>query len=202
MLSCCILSIAVCTDTFFAAMGCAASGIQIRKRYSILISLTGTLILAVSLAGSAFLSSLLPPLLLRAGGSLLLAVMGISQILRNGFASLFKNGRQICLHFKDLALMIQICLDETKADADGSKTLNFRETCLFSIALSLDSIVTGLGAGLTPVQFLPCLLLCFSLGILSVLLGCRLGQLSRKKLGLSWIGGVFLLLLALMRLLL
>ena len=194
-----LLAAAVCMDTCFAAMGCSMSGIRIPKRCAAIISATGSLFLAVSLLCAQLLSHLLPESVFRVAGAAVLFLIGGIQLTKQGLTAWFRAHPP---HFKRhaLGLVIEICFDETLADADGSKTLSIREAVTFSAALSLDSLASGLGAGIPTAWIFPCILLTLLLGFFLTLLGTFLGRKCRAR-RLEWLGGVMLLALALCRLL-
>lgn len=195
-----LLAAAVCMDTYFAAMGCTMAGIRIPRRYSLLVSGIGTGVLGLSFALSSLLQGLLPGVIFRLGGALLLAAMGLWSIAKAAIPALFEGGRSIRIRFKGLELAVQIAFDETKADQDGSKSLNFREAAAFSTAMSLDSLVSGMGAALCGKERVFCLFVCFLLGVAAVLLGISTGNCGKRTPCPSWIGGAMLLLLSILRL--
>lgn len=195
MLKACLLAAAVCMDTFFAAMGCRMSGIHIPKRCAALISLVGTVFLGVSLLGGALLADRLPVGLCRYGGAVLLAIIGLIQLLKECLTAILRNRRQP-IRRRALGLVFDICLDETAADTDGSKVLGLAETPAFAAAMSLDSLASGVGAGLQGVSIPVCLILTLVLGFVLTVCGNRAGKLNKQY---SWLGGVMLLVLAVYR---
>ena len=199
MFQACLLAVAVCMDAFFAVMGCSMSGIHIPKRCALLISMIGTIFLAVSLSGGVFLTGILPETLLKYGGCILLAVLGLIQVMKEGFSAFIQKRKP---HFrrKALGLVIEICFDETVADTDGSKILSLQETPAFAMAMSVDSLLSGLGAGVQR-QFIPlCLVLTFVIGFVLILFGTYAGKHFRNRFRMKWLGGVMLILLAVCRL--
>lgn len=188
-------------DTLFAAMGCSMSGITIPKRCALLVSAVGTAFLGVSLFCSGLLTRYLPPAVSRYGGCIVLLAMGTAQLCKGLFHAYFERKKRMCLYWKGIGIVIQICLDETKADTDGSKSLSLRESAAFSAALSLDSLASGLGAGISQACILPCLLLTFLLGFAVTVSGSCLGRVCRKHHSCSWAGAILLILLGLSRLL-
>ena len=82
------------------------------------------------------------------------------------------------------------------------EVLTAREALYLAAALSLDSLVSGFGAGLDLRH--PGILLCctFFLHLAAVGGGCALGRklAHRQELNISWLGGAMLILLALLRL--
>lgn len=200
MLRACLLALAVCTDTFFAAMSCSMSGITIPRRCAALVSLVGTAFLAASLFSGELLTGLLPPQICRMGGCILLCLMGGIQLCKGLLHTLLEKRESMCLHCKGIGLVIRIYLDETSADADGSKKLSMGEAAAFAAALSLDSLVSGLGAGIPAHLIVPCLALTLLLGFAVILTGAYVGRRCQKESRLTWIGGCLLLLLGLSRL--
>ncbi len=194
-----LLALAVCMDTFFAAMGCSIGGISIPKRCALLISAVGTAFLCLSLFSAQILSRILPEQIFRCAGFGILFLLGSSQIMKEMLTVLFRKHRPHW-NWKALGLVIDICFDETLADTDHSKTLSIREAAAYSAALSLDSLASGLGAGIQSDDIPCCLLLTFCAGFLLTLLGSRAGNIFHSKKNLSWLGGILLLILAFCRL--
>jgi putative sporulation protein YtaF len=199
MLRACLLAAAVCMDTLFAAMGCSMSGIAVPKRCAAVISVVGSVFLGISLLGGQVLASLLPEAVCKYGGAAVLCGIGGVQLMKEVLQALFR-ARKPHIRRKALGLVIDICFDETLADADGSKTLSIGEAVTFAAALSLDSLASGLGAGVEPLWILPCMGMTLVLGFALTMLGAEIGKHCGKR-HLQWIGGVMLLVLAGCRLL-
>lgn len=196
-----LLALAVSVDTLFAAMGCRMQGIIIPRRCMLLISLVGTGMLGLSLGFGAMLRPFLPEVIFRCGGGTLLLVLGFVQTIKELCARFAAHERSMCLHCRGIGLVIRIYFDETAADADGSKILSIPEAFAFSAALSLDSLVSGMGAGL-PASAMPLtLILTFLLGLCAVAVGAALGRQSLRKSRFSCLGGILLMVLGLIRLL-
>ena len=199
MFQACLLAFAVCMDTFFGAISCTVSGILIPKKCALFISFVGTVFLSASLFSAQVLMQILPALFFKSVGFVILFLLGSSQIMKELLKAVFKKHRPHW-NWKALGLVIDICFDETLADTDNSKTLSMREAAAYSAALSLDSLASGIGAGIQK-PFIPvCLLLTLCAGFLLTLLGCRIGRNCHTKKNLSWLGGVMLLILAFCRL--
>ena len=199
MLRACLLAAAVCMDTVFAAMGCSMSGIAVPKRCAAVISIIGSVFLGISLLGGQVLASFLPETVCKYGGAAVLCGIGSVQLMKEGLQALFR-ARKPHIRRKALGLVIEICFDETLADADGSKTLSVGEAVTFAAALSLDSLASGLGAGVETLWILPCMGMTLVLGFALTMLGVEIGKHCGKR-HLQWLGGVMLLLLAVCRLL-
>ena len=142
---------------------------------------------------------ILPVKFFQYAGFAILFLLGSSQIMKEMLKAVFQK-HQPHWNWKALGLVIDICFDETLADTDHSKTLSVRETFAYSAALSLDSLASGLGAGIQKTEIPFCLFLTFCAGFLLTLLGCKIGKSCRFRKNLSWLGGVMLLILAFCRL--
>jgi len=199
MLPACLLALAVCMDTFFSAISCTVSGISIPKKCALLISFTGTAFLGISLFSAQLLMQILPVRFFQYIGFTILFLLGSSQIMKEMLKAVFKK-HPPHWNWKALGLVIDICFDETLADTDHSKTLSMQEAFAYSAALSLDSLASGLGAGIQKTYIPLCLFLTFCAGFLLTLLGCKIGKLCHTQKNLFWLGGVLLLILAFLRL--
>ena len=199
MLESCLLAFAVCMDTFLASVGCSLHGIQIPKRCALLISIVGTVFLSISLFSAELLSRILPETFFRYAGFSILFLLGSSQIMKECLTAVFQKHRPHW-NWKALGLVIDICFDETLADTDHSKTLSLKEAAAYAAALSLDSLASGLGAGIAREYILICLLLTFCAGFFLTMLGTKMGKIFHTKKYVSWLGGVLLLILAFCRL--
>ena len=97
--------------------------------------------------------------------------MGSITLMKEGMKTFFRTHPHI--RRKAMGLVIDICFDETLADADNSKTLSMKEALTFSAAMSLDSLASGLGAGLMPEGIPLCLVLTLLLGYVLTVAGCH-----------------------------
>ena len=104
------------------------------------------------------------------------------------------------IHRHAWGLVIDICFDETAADADGNKILGWSETAAFAAALSVDSLVSGLGAGIENSAVPLCLGMTALLGLCFTILGGILGERLRRRPQCGWLGGIVLIVLAILRL--
>ena len=93
--------------------------------------------------------------------------------------------------------------DPPEADRDASNTLSSAEAASLAVAMSLDGLAVGFGAGMGNAS--PVLVLLFSLLLTAaaVMGGSALGNrvAARLRHDLSWVGGALLLLLAAIKLL-
>lgn len=120
-------------------------------------------------------------------------------MLKTAFKS--RRKRQLTFACSGFSFVLDIYMDETKADMDFNKRLSVKEGLYLAIALSLDSLVSGIACagGIDH----PCsLLLCsFMIGGSVLLAGIKIGNVWGKieRWNLSWISGIVFLILAFTR---
>lgn len=109
--------------------------------------------------------------------------------------------KHLDFHMFDLCFLLTVYADPNKADADRGGILSAKEACSLGIALSIDSMAAGIGAGIaaTPVAF-P-VLFAFLLGVTAIGTGVFLGNrvAARYSLDFSWVGGLLLILLSVLK---
>ena len=101
-----------------------------------------------------------------------------------------------------LNFILQVYADPQTADADGSQSLSPGEALSLGIALSLDSLAAGLGAGLTRANPLLGAAIVAVLTIIAIGIGGKLGGKLAGVLtrDISWLSGGLLILLAVLQL--
>lgn len=207
MLESILLVSSLCIDSFVASIAYGTSKIQIPKLSAIIINLVCTSTLACSLFIGSIVKNFLPGKLPIILGFLLLMALGIYRLFECIFKSYIskKSKTDTPLTFKifDFNFVLEVYADETKADFDKSKCLNSKEAFYLALALSLDSIAVGFGSSLVSINYIQVLILCFIIGLLAVSIGVFLGHKFAEKLHfeLSWLSGVLLIVLALIRVL-
>lgn len=207
MLESLLLVSSICIDSFVASIAYGTSKIRIPPLSTIIINLVCTITLACSLFMGSVFKSFLPGNLPMILGFLLLMIIGIYRL----FEYIFKASISKCsnsdkpLTFKifDFQFVLQVYANEIKADFDNSKCLNIKESFYLALALSLDSLAVGFGSSLCNINYLQVLTLCFIIGILSVSIGVFIGRKFAQKLHfeLSWLSGLLLIILAILRVL-
>lgn len=195
MIKALLLIVAICIDGFAAALGIGSAGIKIPFRSSLIISFIGTIFLTCSIAFADLLRAFIPDGVCRIISFVLLLTLGLFNLFQNYFKSLInRKGTQ---KTNPAALFF----DGTAADTDNSKSISPRESFALSIALSADSLITGIGAGLVKVN-LPLLGTgVFLTGLLSISAGYHLGRkiVSSFNINLGWLCGTILIVLAFIR---
>lgn len=134
-----------------------------------------------------------------------MCLFGIYYLFDSMVKNYVKNNRdsnkKLKIKFSDLNFIIDICIDETKADVDHSKILSPKEALYLSMALSLDSLAIGLGSSLGNVNYMQIIVLSLISDFVFVYAGAYVGRkfVEKSKLSLSWLSGIILIVLAVMR---
>ncbi|MCH5194006.1 MAG: manganese efflux pump [Oscillospiraceae bacterium] len=186
-----LLVIAVCTDCFAASLGIGSAGIRIPFRSAVIISLVGTVSLSVSVAFAGTLKLAVPGGLCSAISFILLLGLGLFNLFQNFWRDI------ICKRSKK-GDPVRMFFDGASADTDGSKSISAKEALVLSAALSADSVVTGISAGLGSISLPLLSAMSFAAGLLSVTAGERLGRkiVSSFNINLGWLCGAVLIILA------
>lgn len=205
MLPALLLVIAVCIDAFATSITYGIGKIKIPFTSALIISITGTSFLACSLFFARVLSGFINPKTCLIISATLLISFGVINLFQNTIKSYLrkhKGRKNVRFSLFDVSFVIDIFLDDTKADADNSKHLSSGEALALAIALSIDSLATGFSAGLSINNFWIPVVLSLVIGLIAITSGCMIGQrISRKSsINLSWISGVALIVLALSKL--
>ncbi|NLK23017.1 MAG: sporulation membrane protein YtaF [Clostridiales bacterium] len=197
-----LLIASVCIDAFIASMAYGTSKIKIPFTSSLLISFIGSFMLGISLFMGSFLKDFLPEKISIFFSFSVLMIIGIYKLFEGLFKAFIRKGRKTDrpLKFKifDINFVLQVYADEVKADFDKSKTLTLKEAFYLSIALSFDSLATGIAGSALIDSYILTIFLCFVMGIILIYVGVFIGtKLSEKtNLDLSWLSGFLLMLLA------
>ena len=185
-----LLITAVSVDGFVSAISISSAGIKIPFRSAAVISLIGTLFLGTAVFFSDMIAEYIPQNICRGISSLLLAILGIFNLM-HGIIS----GKS---HAENCPEAVKLYFDGTKADKDLSKSISCTEAVFLAAALSADSLVTGLGAGLDGISFIPLILWSVVVGVISICGGAYIGRhvVFTGRINLQWIGGILLIMLA------
>lgn len=202
-----LLVSALSLDAFAASFAFGVEKIRVPFSSAVVISVVCSAMLTISLFFGSFVKPWLPPGTAAAIGFLILFSLGLTRL----FDSAIKRAiRKSCSHMADFQFkllnfhfLLRIYADSTEADVNKSKTLSATEASSLAIALSLDGLATGFGAGITEAGYIEVVFFSLLVGLLAVILGCRLGgRLSQKSsLDLTWFGGLMLIFLAVMKIL-
>lgn len=200
--------LALCTDSFGASLAYGTSRTQVSWGKVLLLNAICSGCLGLSLGAGAFFKALVPEGIARAVCFFCLFSLGSVKLLDSGIRSWIR--RRSCFepqgcsfHFSlsGLKVLIRLYADPAAADADGSRSLGWRETVGLGLAMSIDSLAAGMMAAYLFVPPLMAAVLSFITGTCLMEAGLWLGRraASRWKCDLSWAGGLMLMGLAVMQ---
>ncbi len=190
MLKTILLILAVSADSFAAAAAIGSAGIKLPVRSGAVISVTGTAALAASVILADMAGGLIPKGICRVISSALLILLGLANLLHGRLRKLSESRNK----------EPSVFFDGRKADMDNSKSISCKEGFLLSAALSADSFVTGISAGLGEINLPFLILMSLVIGYISVAAGVFIGRrlIYTGNVDLQWLGGVILIIVALM----
>ena len=193
---------AVSIDSLTAGLTYGTQRVQIKlPAYLILVCIPAAFVTAANRIGS-YLFLLLPKTALPFLSFTLLAVLGLSKLseslirfLAHRYPSLSRNwGCKI----KQVNIIFTVYLSPEDANREDLQILSPKEALLLSLALSLDSVLAGMAftTGTLPLAALFLLSVLFNL--ILFMAGYGFGHLASSilRVDLSWLSGLFLLILA------
>jgi len=199
-----LLSAAVSLDAFAASFAYGASRIRVPLFSAGVLSALCSLLLAVSLLAGNILRPLLPEAFTRAVCFSILFIIGILKLFDSSLKACIRRSggirKNIRFSISRLRFILNVYADPEEADRDASRTLSPAEAASLAVALSLDGLAAGFGAGLADINLPLTLILSLFMGLFAVICGGWLGNRTAETLDLSWLGGALLILLALLRL--
>ena len=207
MLGSLILVFALCTDTFVASLAYGANQVHVSWGKVALLNGICSGCLGAALGMGSLIDAFIPENLTKVICFVCLFTLGLVKLLDysikryiNNHCTLNKN-----FHFSlsGLKIIINIYGDPMAADVDGSLSLGWKETVFLALAMSIDSLVAGTMAAFLNLPTGATLGLSFVVGVCMMYAGLWLGGkvASKWKCDLSWISGVLLMILALMKVL-
>lgn len=198
-----LLVLAVCVDSFIVSLTYGTQSIRIPMKSTLIIAGFGTFFLGVSLYLAKFLQQFFSFQVCRYISFMILFIIGIISLFQTQMKRYLKKHKEgkLMFSFKEISFVIDVFIDETKADADSSKVLSTSEAIYLAIALSIDSLATGLAFGMAVHDPREVLLISFLMGILILTIGQIIGKRISSKINydLSWMSGVILIILSFSR---
>lgn len=199
-----LLVLATVTDVFLAALSYGSGGIRIPFSSNIIICSINTLMLSLAVCLSHTLSRFISTDVCTVISCTMLFAIGSVQFFQKGLKSFLKKhsgSGKLSFRFLDIGFVISVYIDETQADLDKSKILSPREAVSLAVAVGIDAVSGGIGAGFSEINVLRVSLLSIIFCILSVSLGGVIGRkINRKGRDMGWVSGVFLMVLAAVKL--
>lgn len=205
MLGSLILVVALCTDTFVASLAYGANRVHVTWGKVLLLNGICSGCLALALGMGSIIEALIPAELAHSVCFVSLFLLGFVKFLDYGIKAYINRHcrlrRNLSFTLSGLKVIISIYADPMAADADGSQSLGWREIVFLALAMSIDSLAAGTMAAFLEIPVGATLALSFLVGICMMYTGLWLGKKAavRWHCDLSWISGVLLMALAVMK---
>lgn len=186
-----ILLVIFSLDTLFVSISYSIKNIKISLKSTLLISLICLFSLLISLFITNNFKHILNQDIGKIISSIILLILGLYNLFQDKIKKNLKSKNKI----------IEIYLDETKADLDNSKNISYKEALLLSTILSLDSLLGGVSIGFMKYNLFYIIILSFILNVLFILCGILIGKNLRNfyNFNTSYISCVILLLIAILK---
>ena len=197
---------ALSIDAFVASFAYATSKIKIPFKSALIINVVSTSILGIALFCGSLISRFIPSIFTTSICFTMLLMLGAAKLFDSTLKALIGPRGSLSRNYQfkvsDFRFFLQVYIDNTAADVDHSLTLSPKESFSLALALSLDGLAAGFGAGLVSANFVQIILFSLIVNIVAILGGCFVGNKIAQKteLNLSWLSGVTLILLAFLKL--
>ena len=207
MLESLLLVLSLCVDALVASFAYGTNKIKIPVISSIILTSVSTICLMISISLGSLIHGLINETLAHIICFIILFLLGFLRIFE-GLLKSYLNKKSLSTHNIEVTLfnfklVLNVYADVTLADLDHSKSLNTKEALYLGTALSLDSLIVGFGAALAPISFLEVTLFSIVFNFLAIAVGAFIGGKCAEKLDidLSWVSGIILIILALLKVL-
>lgn len=199
-----ILAPAISIDALVASFAYGSQKMKISIGATLIIGLISGGLLGITLFLGERMGGLMPDWLAGLISFTILFGLGTLRIFDSWLKNYIRkrgSGGEIKFSAFRLTFILQIYADPETADTDGSRTLSPGEALSLGIALSLDGIAAGLGAGLLGAPPLLSAGLTSLLTIIAIVAGGKLGGRLASVLtrDISWVSGGLLILLAVLQ---
>lgn len=198
-----VFMLAVSVDSLSAGFAYGTSRVKIKALAGIFLVFIPSITITVMTKLGAFIFSLFPSWLFSTLSFLLLFILGFEKLIESlirHVAAAYPNtiGNWAC-RIKQLNIIFTIYFSPEDANKQDTQVLSAKEAFFLSLALSLDSIFASMAFSCQVSSLIVFFLLALLFHFLLFLSGFLLGRLISKKFSieLSWLSGLFLLLLAL-----
>lgn len=198
-----IFMLAVSVDSLSAGFAYGTSRVQIKPLAGLFLVFIPSVTITLMTRVGSFIFSLFPSRIFSTLSFLLLFSLGCEKLIESltrHLAARYPNiiGNWAC-KIKQLNIIFTIYFSPEDANTKDTKVLSAQEAFFLSLALSLDSILASMAFSCQVPSLIIFFLLAVLFHFLLFLSGYILGGLVSKKfsIDLSWLSGLFLLLLAL-----
>lgn len=200
-----ILVSALCLDTFVASTAYGTNQIWISHKQIAVFNGICCLCLGASLLFGTFLDNQIPEAFTKEICFFSFLFLGCLRLFDSALCRYLRYHKSIhknaSITLSHLNLIIDIYIDPVEADSDKNHRLSWKEVIFFSLAMSIDSLVTGIMAAFLKVSIPFTVLAAFLVGELFTYLGLFIGHKisSRCPKDLTWLGGILFILLAFLK---
>lgn len=197
-----ILVLALSTDSFVASVAYGANRLRISLAKVIAVNLICSGCLGAALLFGSVLHGFVPEAFAKGLGFSCLFFLGIIKLLDYSIKKYINHHVNVCkditFSISGLSIIINIYGNPMAADWDESKSLSWKETVMFSLAMSIDSLVAGSLSGFLLISPGLAAFVSLMMGIVVMYMGLFLGHelAARKNWDLSWVSGILFLFLA------
>ena len=201
-----LLVVALSSDAFIASFSYGSNKIKIPLSSGMFVSFICSVVLVVSLLLGQLVSPFIPPVFSKAICFTILLILGLSRFFDASVKALIKKNnnlkKQIKFDMFSLSFILDIYANPENADCDRSNILSLSEAGALAVALSLDGLVIGFGAGLTSANIIYVYFLSLAASFAAITFGSLTGKTLVNKLhfDISWLGGLLLIILAFFKL--
>lgn len=198
-----LFMLAVSVDSLSAGFAYGTSRVKIKPLAAIFLVFIPSITITLMTRIGSFIFSLFPTWLFSTLSFLLLFILGCEKLMESLIRHLAARHSDIignwACKIKQLNIIFTIYFSPEDANKQDTQVLSAKEALFLSLALSLDSILASMAFSYQVPSLIICFLLAVLFHFLLFLSGFVLGILVSKKftIDLSWLSGVFLLLLAL-----
>lgn len=202
-----LLVLALSLDAFAASIAYGLNDIKIPIRSILIIDFVCAFFLSLSMLIGSMFRVLIPERFLIIVSFLILLSLGIyylfEGIVKANLEKALKSNKKIKVNVFNLDLIVEIYVDQTKADINYSKDLSSKEALYLGTALSLDSIAVGFGSGIVDINYLQVIIFSLIFGIVAIWGGLFMGRkvALNTKIDISWLSGIILIILAILKIL-
>lgn len=200
-----ILVSALCLDTFVASTAYGTNQIKLSHQQIAVFNGICCLCLGVSLLFGTFLDSQIPETFTKEICFLSFLFLGCLRLFHSAICHYLKYHKFIhkntSFSLSNLNLMIDIYIDPVEADTDHNQQLSWKEVIFLSLAMSIDSLFTGIMAAFLKISIPITMLTTFLVGECFTYLGLFIGHKisTRCPKDLTWLGGILFILLAFLK---
>lgn len=197
-----ILVLALCTDTFVASIAYGANRLHISWGKVIAVNGICSGCLGAALVFGSMIHGLVPAGFAKGTAFFCLFLLGVVKLLdytiKKYINSHVNVHKDLTLSISSLSIIINIYGNPLAADWDHSKSLSWKETVMFSLAMSIDSLLAGTLSGFLLMPPGLTALIALLVGIAVMYIGLFLGHklAALKGWDLSWVSGILFLILA------